>query len=105
MTETFVAPATTCAFVTMTPSLRTMNPVPRPAWVRGCARAEEHVERILRRLIDRFGLHGDDGRRRPSRRRAVIAFCRLCETWSLVGATIAGRLLRRRRLAARASIR
>ena len=31
--------------------------------------SEEHVERILRRLVDGFRLHGDDRRRQPSRRR------------------------------------
>ena len=41
ITDTLVAPATTCAFVTMTPSARTTNPVPSPADVRGCARPKK----------------------------------------------------------------
>ncbi len=41
MTETFVAPATTWALVTITPSDLTTKPVPSPADVRGCCRPKK----------------------------------------------------------------
>src|SRR5512143_2477479 len=86
ITETLFAPATTCAFVTMTPSLRTTNPVPNPACVRGCARPKNKSN----------GSCGDwsttsvctvttDGATFATA--AVIAFCRLCDTWLLLDAT------------------
>src|SRR5215467_7281537 len=82
MTDTFCAPATTCAFVTITPSFRTTNPVPRPACVRGCARPKNISN----------GSCGDWSTTsvctvttagETLATAAVIAFCRLCDTRSV----------------------
>ena len=54
ITETLVAPATTCAFVTMTPSLADDESGAESGRRSRLRAAEEHVERILRRLVRRL---------------------------------------------------
>src|SRR6185312_12908689 len=90
MTETFVAPATTCAFVTITPSDRTMKPVPSPACVCVCGRPPPKSQSngstcsccccctsVCTVTTEGETLETAD----------VMAFLRLCETWSEAGGT------------------